>query len=72
MDQQNPIRGEIIEEVARDFGLHEIDPLAQAVPLPSANGDHPPLVESLLQALNTLVERLNNIEAAETDSKEKS
>jgi hypothetical protein len=26
------------------------------------NGNHPPLVESLLQALNKLIERLNNSE----------
>jgi general secretion pathway protein A len=69
--QKNPVPGEIVEEVARDFDLHIIDPLAQApAPLPTrpaftpegANGDNPPLIESLLQALNTLVDRLNQDE----------
>jgi len=69
VDQQNPVTVEAIEEVARDFDLHVIDPVAQALPQhPLApvhsNGDHPPLVESLLQALNTLVDRLNHAEAA--------
>jgi general secretion pathway protein A len=63
VDQRKPIPQEIVDEVARDFELDQIDPLAQAVPsqLP-INGDHPPLVESLLQALNTLVDRLNHPE----------
>jgi general secretion pathway protein A len=70
VDQKNPVPAEIVEEVARDFDLHIIDPLAQE-PLPPApappgsagtNGDHPPLIESLLQALNTLVDRLNQAE----------
>ena len=69
---QNPIPPEIIEEVARDFGLHEVDPLAQALPV-SANGDHQPLVESLLHALTTLMERLNHADTAEEpESKQKS
>jgi hypothetical protein len=65
------VPGEIVEEVARDFDLHIIDPLAQAPAPPpvrpaftpeGANGDNPPLIESLLQALNTLVDRLNQDE----------
>src|SRR5579863_3960965 len=74
VDQKNPVPAEIVEEVARDFDLHVVDPLAQtpAAPGPAlaipgngdgANGDNPPLVESLLQALNTLVDRLNQAEA---------
>ena len=60
-------------EVARDFGLHEIDPLANALPPASTNGDHPQLVESLLQALNTMMERLNHTNIVEEpESKEKS
>ena len=71
VDQKNPVPAEIVEEVARDFDLHIVDPLAQASPEAPAlahpstngtNGDQPPLVESLLQALNTLVERLNQAE----------
>jgi hypothetical protein len=52
--------------VARDFDLHIIDPITQAPAQPyhsSGNGDQAPLVESLLQALNTLVDRLNQAEA---------
>ena len=67
VDQKNPIPAEIVEEVDRDFDLHIIDPIAQAPAQPyhpSGNGDQPPLIESLLQALNTLVDRLNQAEAA--------
>jgi len=67
VDQLNPVPPEIVEEVARDFDLHIIDPVAPAAVQPflqSTNGDHPPLVESLLQALNTLVDRLNQAETA--------
>jgi len=79
--QQNPVPAEIVEEVARDFDLHIVDPLAQApppapasgLPAPSGpNGEQPPLVESLLQALNTLVDRINQVEAqveSETERK---
>ena len=67
VDQNNPVPPEIVEEVARDFDLHIIDPIAQAPAQPfphPGNGDNPPLIESLLQALNTLVDRLNQAEAA--------
>ena len=64
---------------ARDFELHIIDPLAQAPAqqpsaLPSAegNGDQPPLVESLLNALNALVDRISHLEAqVESEPKQK-
>jgi hypothetical protein len=61
-----------VEEVARDFDLHIVDPLAQTpAPTPGlayppagdGNGDQPPLIESLLQALNSLVDRLNQAES---------
>src|SRR5579862_5531023 len=51
VEQRNPVPPEIVDEVARDFGLHEIDPLAQSTqPVPGlalpttgdANGDQPP------------------------------
>src|ERR1700722_2596548 len=86
VDQKNPVPPEIVEEVAHDFDLHIVDPLAQApAPQPhqqsalanpaagfDANGDQPPLIESLLQALNTLVDRLNQSEAnASTDTERK-
>jgi len=78
-EQKNPVPAEIVEEVARDFDLHIIDPLAQTPPpapaLPSlvgTNGDQPPLIESLLQALNTLVDRINQVEAqVESDREHK-
>jgi general secretion pathway protein A len=80
-DQKNPVPAEIVEEVARDFDLHIVDPLAQtplpdsALALPSTggpNGHQPPLIESLLQALNTLVDRLNQAEArSESDTEHK-
>lgn len=78
VDQKNPVPAEIVEEVARDFDLHIVDPLAQApAPHPGrqvasldANGDQPPLIESLLQALNTLVDRLNQQEASTESDKE--
>ena len=84
-DQKNPVPAEIVEEVARDFDLHIVDPLAQTPPPAPAlaiptngetNGDQPPLIESLLQALNTLVDRLNQAEArveshAESDTEQK-
>jgi general secretion pathway protein A len=79
-DQKNPVPPEIVEEVARDFDLHVVDPLAQAPPanaraVPSAkgsNGDQPLLIESLLQALNTLVDRLNQAESrVESDPERK-
>jgi type II secretory pathway predicted ATPase ExeA len=77
VDHRNPVPADIIEEVAHDFELHVIDPTAQAPAQPyavSGNGDHPPLVESLLQAINTLVDRLNQSEAAlaESDPERKS
>jgi hypothetical protein len=71
-DQKNPVPGEIVEEVARDFDLHIVDPLAPAPPPADArslasvdrpNVDQPLLIESLLRALNTLVDRLNQAEA---------
>ena len=86
VDQKNPVPPEIVEEVARDFDLHIVDPLAQApAPQPNpqaalanaaasldANSDQPPLIESLLQALNTLVDRLNQVEAnTNTDTERK-
>jgi len=76
VDQLNPVPSETVEEVSRDFDLHIIDPLAQAPAQPfphPGNGDNPPLIESLLQALNTLVDRLNQAEAAaEPDHERKS
>jgi type II secretory pathway predicted ATPase ExeA len=74
VDQRNPVPPEIIEEVAHDFDLHIVDPTAQAPVQPPpahTNGDNPPLVESLLQALNALVDRLNQAEAAVESDRER-
>jgi general secretion pathway protein A len=74
VDHRNPVPPEIVEEVAKDFDLHIIDPIAPAPAQPdisATNGDHPPLVESLLQALNTLVDRLNQAEAAVESNRER-
>lgn len=80
-DEKNPVQAETVEEVARDFDLHIVDPLAHppapANPLaPSTaagpNGSQPPVIESLLQAINTLVDRLNQAEArVESDTEHK-
>jgi general secretion pathway protein A len=72
VDQKNPVPPEIVAEVAHDFELDVIDPTAQAgtpvngqaVPSPNGGVDQPPLIESLMQALNSLVDRLNQAEAA--------
>ena len=68
-DQRKPVPGSIVEDAARDFDLHEIDPMAQAISSAApTNGKPVQLNESLLQALNTLVDRLTNAEnAAEND-----
>lgn len=66
VDQRKPIGAELIEDVARDFDLHEIDPVAGAVvPHLPTNGNQAPVVETLLQAINTLVDRLNESETVE-------
>lgn len=80
VDQKNPVPASIVEEVARDFDLDRIDPMAQApapsltpVPaeMPHTNGEPSPVVETLLQALNTLMERLNQVEAEAEAEREK-
>lgn len=56
VDQRRPITGDVIEEVAREFQLHEVDPLAQPT-RPTGNGENSNLMEAL-QSLSTLVDRL--------------
>ena len=56
VDQKRPILPDTIEEVAREFDLHEIDPIAQPV-TPDASGENATLMEAL-QNLATLVDRL--------------
>ena len=66
VDQRKPVTAELVEDVARDFDLHEIDPMAKpVVPHLSTNGNQAPVVETLLQAINTLVDRLNESETLE-------
>ena len=56
VDQKRPIQPETIAEVAREFDLHEIDPIAQPVTV-ETNGENATLMEAL-QNLATLVDRL--------------
>ena len=82
VDQKKPVPPEIVEEVARDFELDVIDPTAQPPAdsngsahsssiHSSNNGDQSRLIESLMQALNTLVDRLNQAEAAVETERER-
>jgi general secretion pathway protein A len=65
VDQQKPVTPKIVDEVARDFDLHKVDPLAQPVPSLVPDNGQPQLVDSLLQALNALMQRLNKQEISE-------
>ena len=64
-DQQKPVRREVIEEVAREFELHEESPVvatpAQGVHHPNNNGEDARLMEAL-QGLATLMDRLRRPE----------
>ena len=71
VDQRRPVPPEIIEQVVRDFDLHELDPLARALPpppQPPSNGNSQPLVDSLLQALNSLASRLHEVESTQGET----
>jgi len=57
VDQKRPVQVGTIEEVAREFDLHRIDPIAQPVEVPGASGENASLMEAL-QNLATLVDRL--------------
>ncbi|MBI3406687.1 MAG: AAA family ATPase, partial [Acidobacteria bacterium] len=56
VDQRKTIAGEVIEEVAREFQLHEVDPMARPAK-PDGNGENLHLMEAL-QNLATIVDRL--------------
>jgi type II secretory pathway predicted ATPase ExeA len=56
VDQKRPIEAGTVEEVAREFDLHQIDPTAQPVPQ-QPGGENASLMEAL-QNLATLVDRL--------------
>jgi len=57
VDQKRPVQVATIDEVAREFDLHRIDPIAQPVESPAASGENASLMEAL-QNLATLVDRL--------------
>jgi general secretion pathway protein A len=57
VDQKRPIQVGTIDEVAREFDLHRIDPIAQPVEPAGASGENATLMEAL-QNLATLVDRL--------------
>jgi len=56
VDQKRPVEAHTIDEVAREFDLHQIDPIAQPVN-PEPTGENASLMEAL-QNLATLVDRL--------------
>ena len=58
-DQQRPVPAETIETVAREFELHEIEPVAPPAML--TNGESQRVVETL-QNLATLMDRLRRPE----------
>ena len=57
VDQKRPVQVGTIDEVAREFDLHRIDPIAQPVEQAGASGENASLMEAL-QNLATLVDRL--------------
>jgi len=57
VDQKRPVQVATIDEVAREFDLHRIDPIAQPVETPGPSGENASLMEAL-QSLATLVDRL--------------
>ena len=57
VDQKRPVQLATIDEVAREFDLHRIDPTAQPVDTPGPSGENASLMEAL-QSLATLVDRL--------------
>jgi len=56
VDQKRPVEAATIDEVAREFDLHQVDPIAQPVN-PEPAGENASLMEAL-QNLATLVDRL--------------
>jgi general secretion pathway protein A len=77
VEQKNPVPAAIVDEVAHDFELHTIDPMAHepqpaGFPTLSGTAGEAPLVDSLVQALTKVVERINQREAAELERKGKS
>jgi type II secretory pathway predicted ATPase ExeA len=73
VDQRKPVPADTVDAVAQEMDFGEPGPAARPAPNGAVNGDHAQLVESLLQALHTLVERANHAErgAGEPQSPEK-
>jgi type II secretory pathway predicted ATPase ExeA len=65
VDQQRPIAAGIVEEVAREFELHEIEPTAppQTEEIPPVDGENQQTVETLWRTLVQVVDRLRQLEA---------
>jgi general secretion pathway protein A len=57
VDQQRPITGATVDEVAREFQLHEVEPNAQPIDEIEPSGENRRLMEAL-QSLVTLVDHL--------------
>ena len=57
VDHRKPIGPDVVEEVAREFQLHEVDPIAPPPAKPDGNGENLLLMEAL-QNLAKLVDRL--------------
>jgi hypothetical protein len=57
VDQQSPIDAATVDEVAREFQLHEVEPTAPAVEQAEPSGENRRLMEAL-QSLVTLVDHL--------------
>lgn len=60
VDQQKPVQPATVEEVAREFDLHTVDPTGRTAQ-PRAEGENANLMEAL-QTLTTLVEQLRQPE----------
>jgi len=63
-EQQRPIQPKIVEEVAREFQLDEIAPVAGA--LPSTSAQHSANTQALLENLDELLGRLRQVNVAPT------
>ena len=69
VDQQTPIRAETIDEVAREFQLHEIEPTAPP-PQPAAIGPENGRLMEALQTLVALVDQIRQTDPARKGSYE--
>jgi hypothetical protein len=69
VDQKSPIPGETVEEVAREFQLHEIEPTAPPPSdAPTAGGENLRLMEAL-QTLASFVDQLRQAEVLPVPSR---